>query len=341
MGDAAEKLTEYSQRPDADLDDDEASGAAPDAAVVRLTVPDTAAGRRLDAVLAALLEHHSRTRLARWIDAGRVTVDGRPGVPRDRLHGGEHVVLRVEADPRDTSFAPEPMSLAIVHEDAHLIVLDKPAGLVVHPAAGHWSGTLLNGLLAHDPALAALPRGGIVHRLDKDTTGLMVVARTLEAQTALVRQLQARTVSRHYTAFVVGRAPRAQGTVDAPVGRHPHERTRMAVVPSGKPAVTHWTTIEHGAGWSAIDCRLETGRTHQIRVHLASIGLPLLGDPVYGAPRGVSPALGEALGNFARQALHARHLALLHPATGVEVAWDTPLPEDLAALHTRLHALGL
>jgi 23S rRNA pseudouridine1911/1915/1917 synthase len=226
------------------------------------------------------------------------------------------------------------MALAVVHEDADLIVIDKPAGLVVHPAAGHWSGTLVNGLLAHDPALGAVPRAGIVHRLDKDTTGLMVVARNLAAQTALVRQLQARSVTRRYVAVVVGALP-AAGQVDAPIGRDPRNRLRMAVLDAGKPAVTHYAVAARGHGWSVADCRLETGRTHQIRVHLAHVGHPLLGDPVYG-PRRVSPALAEAVADFSRQALHARHLGLVHPSTGAALAWDSPVPADLTALLDRL-----
>ncbi len=335
--------TEYSQRSGADPDDADLDDAGFDvdgpATVAReAVVPDALAGTRLDAAAAALFDAWSRSRLARWIDAGRVTLDGATATRRTRVDGGERLRVDPEPDPDATAFAPEPMALDIVHEDAALIVLDKAAGCVVHPAAGHWSGTLVNGLLAHDPALRALPRAGIVHRLDKDTTGLMMVARTLEAQTALVRQLQARTVTRRYVAVVVGALPDA-GRVDAPIGRDPRQRLRMAVVPGGKPAVTHYTCVERGDGWSIADCRLETGRTHQIRVHLASIGHPLPADPLYG-PRRLAPALERALAGFARQPLHARHLALDHPQGGGRVAWDRPPPHDLAQLIERLRHGG-
>jgi len=220
--------------------------------------------------------------------------------------------------------------LSIVHEDAAILVLDKPAGLVVHPGSGNWDGTLLNALLHHAPVLAALPRAGIVHRLDKDTSGLMVVAKTPEAQTDLVRQLQARSVRREYAALAVGDLARG-GTVDAPIGRHPTRRTTMAVVASGKPARTHYDVLERFGIATLLACRLETGRTHQIRVHLASLGHPLVGDPAYGRRQPVA---------FARQALHARRLGLLHPLNDVACAWESPLPPDFADLLLRLRAGG-
>jgi 23S rRNA pseudouridine1911/1915/1917 synthase len=237
------------------------------------------------------------------------------------------------------------MALEIVHEDDELLVLNKPAGLVVHPAAGHGDGTLLNALLHHHPALELLPRAGIVHRLDKETTGLMVVAKTLPAQTALVAQLQARNVHREYEAVVVG-LPTGGGRVDAPIGRHPRDRQRMAVVraesPSGKPAVTHYRLIQRFRAHTHLRCLLETGRTHQIRVHMAHINHPLVGDPVYGGrfriPAGMAAERVEALRSFPRQALHARRLALAHPRTGEEVQWEAPLPADMEALLAMLEA---
>jgi len=229
------------------------------------------------------------------------------------------------------------VALPVVFEDAHLLVIDKPAGLVVHPGAGHRGGTLLNGLVAHHPGCADLPRAGIVHRLDKDTSGLMVVAKTLEAQTSLVRQLQARTVSRTYHAVVHG-VLRRSGTVDAPVGRHPVHRTRMAVTGQGKSARTHYTPLRAGDGWTLVECRLETGRTHQIRVHMQSLGFPLIGDPVYGVKH-ASRIIAPALAGFDRQALHATALALLHPRTDAPMRWESPMPADFATLLEKLQAL--
>jgi 23S rRNA pseudouridine1911/1915/1917 synthase len=268
------------------------------------------------------LPQYSRSRLRAWIDAGRVTVDGIAPDPTRKVRGDEHVVVRTVAEPLGASLSPEAISLAIVHEDAALIVVDKPAGLVVHPGAGNRAGTLQNALLHHAPALAAVPRAGIVHRLDKDTTGLLVVAKTIPAQTDLARQLAARSVKREYAALVEGDLARG-GSVDAPIGRHPTRRTTMAVVAKGKPARTHYDVVERLGLATLLACRLETGRTHQIRVHLASLGHPLVGDPAYGK---------RSTLRFARQALHAARLSLVHPVSGALCTWESALPPDFAAL---------
>ena len=291
------------------------------------TVPDACAGLRLDQALSRMFPQYSRTRLARWVLAARVTVDGRASAPRQRLLGGENVTLLPAPDARLAPDRPEDMPLTIVHEDDALIVIDKPAGLVVHPGAANWSGTLLNALLSHEPALQAVPRAGIVHRLDKDTSGLLVVARTLEAQTDLVRQLAARSVRREYLALVHGSVAR-DGTIAAPIGRHPRSRTRMAVVARGRDAVTHYQVLERFSAATLLRCRLETGRTHQIRVHLSSLGHPLVGDPAYGRR-------ASGIG-FARQALHAERLALVHPRSGKKMSWQSDPPADLQQLLAEL-----
>jgi 23S rRNA pseudouridine1911/1915/1917 synthase len=305
-----------------------AIGQAGDGATHALTLPADAAGRRFDAALARALPQFSRARLRAWIDTGRVTVDGRAAAPTAKVRGGEEVVVHAASDPREMAFLPEAIALSIVAEDDALLVVDKPAGLVVHPGSGNWDGTLLNALLHHAPQLAGVPRAGIVHRLDKDTSGLLVVAKTLTAQTALVRQLQARSVTREYLALAAGDI--AQGdTVDAPIGRHPTRRTTMAVVATGKPARTHFDVLERFTVATLLRCRLETGRTHQIRVHLASLGHPLVGDPAYGRTGPVP---------FARQALHAARLALVHPLTGQACAWTSALPRDFEELLSGLRA---
>ncbi|WP_031217695.1 23S rRNA pseudouridine(1911/1915/1917) synthase RluD [Halomonas sp. PBN3] len=297
-------------------------------------VPDAMAGQRLDQAAAELFADFSRERLKAWIKAGELTLDGQVAKPKDKVYGGEWLRLATEVED-DTRFEPEDIPLEVVYEDDQVLVIDKPPGLVVHPAAGNPDGTLLNALLHHDPALAAVPRAGIVHRLDKDTSGLMVVARTLAAQTALVEQLQARTVSREYDAICVG-VMTAGGTVDAPIGRHPKDRKRQAVTASGKPAVTHYRVVERFRAHTHVRCRLETGRTHQIRVHLAHLRYPLVGDPVYGGrlklPAGASSTLKEILRDFPRQALHARKLAFVHPGSGETVSFRAPLPDDLLML---------
>ncbi|WP_424218443.1 23S rRNA pseudouridine(1911/1915/1917) synthase RluD [Azovibrio sp.] len=290
-----------------------------------LWVPEAEAGRRLDQVLAMLLPQYSRNRLQGWIKAGQVLVDGVAELETKRkVRGGESVLLMALPDQEMLAQTPEDIALDVVYEDEMLMVINKPAGMVVHPGSGNWSGTLMNALLHHDPKLAGVPRAGIVHRLDKDTSGLLVVAKTLESQTDLVRQLQARTVKREYFAVTIGEL-RGKGTVEAPVGRHPVQRTKMAVVPGGKPAITHYRVQARYAGATLVCCRLETGRTHQIRVHMAALGHPLLGDPVYG--RSV-----ESLPAFTRQALHAARLGLLHPASGESLSWEITLPDDMVRL---------
>jgi 23S rRNA pseudouridine1911/1915/1917 synthase len=296
--------------------------------LLRVVVPKEAAGGRLDAVLAQLLPDFSRSRLAKWIDGGRATLDGKIVTPKTKVRGGEAIEVATEPDPTEAAFKPEAIAFHLVHEDNSIVVIDKAAGLVVHPAAGNWSGTLLNGLLHRYPDLAGVPRAGIVHRLDKDTSGLMVVARTLRAQTELVRQLQARTVKRHYFAVVQG-VPARDGRIDAPIGRHTRDRMRMAVVENGKPAITHYKVITRFARHALVECKLETGRTHQIRVHMAHIGHPLVADPVYGRVEHAGPLLTEAARSLNRQALHAAQLALIHPDSGEEIMWRSDLPADI------------
>ncbi|MFC7516623.1 RluA family pseudouridine synthase [Herbaspirillum sp. GCM10030257] len=313
-------------------DGDDEEGATPDVAPIELKLTPEFCGVRLDKALSQLVPEYSRSRLQQWMDNGFVTVDGQPAKGKTLALGDETIVVHPQAAPEDTAFTPEAMSLSILHEDAELMIIDKPAGLVVHPAAGNWSGTLLNGLLHHFPAISGVPRAGIVHRLDKETSGLMVVAKTLQAQTDLVRQLQARTVKREYLALVWG-SPQISGKIDAAIGRHPRDRIKMAVTDnaSAKPAVTHYQKIATGTldgrPVSLVRCQLETGRTHQIRVHMQSIGFTLVGDPLYGKPH-LAPV-------FPRQALHAYRLGLIHPATGKDCEWQSVLPEDFAGLLMR------
>jgi 23S rRNA pseudouridine1911/1915/1917 synthase len=297
-------------------------------------VPFDLGGQRLDQVAAQLFPEHSRSRLAGWIKDGRLTVDGAVLRPKDVVHAGSRLALEVQLEAQG-EWKAQDIELDIVYEDEHILVIDKPAGLVVHPAAGHQDGTLLNALLHHVPHLANVPRAGIVHRLDKDTTGLMVVAKTLEAHTNLVAQLQARSVSRIYEAIVVGVIV-AGGKIDAPISRHGVMRQKMAVVSTGKQAISHYRVLERFRSHTHTRVKLETGRTHQIRVHMSHIGFPLVGDPVYGGrfriPPGASPTLVESLRDFPRQALHARFLELDHPATGERMKWESPLPDDFTWL---------
>ncbi|VAW78202.1 Ribosomal large subunit pseudouridine synthase D [hydrothermal vent metagenome] len=297
-------------------------------------IPEQAAGRRLDQVLAELFPQYSRSRLQQWTKQGKVLLDGKSATVRQRVLGGETVEVRAELQ-EEGVVEPQAIALDIVYQDEQVLVINKPAGLVVHPAVGNRSGTLQNGLLYLYPDLATVPRAGIVHRLDKDTSGLMVVARTLVAHTSLVGQLQAHSVSREYLALV-HTVLTAGGTVDAPIGRHPKDRLRMAVVESGRPAISHYRVLERFAAHTLVQVRLETGRTHQIRVHMAHIHCPLVGDPVYGGrpriPRGASEQLREALHGFRRQALHARRLAFLHPGSGERVSWEAEPPEDFSTL---------
>jgi len=301
---------------------------------LRAEIPADVAGQRFDQILPGMFQGYSRAHLAGEVKSGRIRLDGREVPPRTRVRGGEEVEWnRVEAP--ILGDRPQSMDLDVVFEDADLLVIDKPAGLVVHPGAGNRDGTLLNVLLSHDPKLAQLPRAGIVHRLDKDTSGLLVVARTLPAQTALVATLAARDIHRRYAAIVNG-VPVAGGTVDAPLDRHPTDRLRRAVREGGRPAVTHYRVREKFRAHALLQCELESGRTHQIRVHMAHAGWPLVGDPLYGRglrlPRGATPALADALRGFKRQALHAEHLAFAHPVTGEALAFDAEPPRDFLDL---------
>ncbi len=297
-----------------------------------LTVPADMAGLRLDQALAKLLPEHSRSRIANWVKSEQVRVQGGAAKPKQKVWGGERIEIDAAPTPEVTAYRAEALALDIVHEDDELIVLDKPAGLVVHPGSGNWQGTMLNALLHHADALAALPRAGIVHRLDKDTSGLLVVAKTLQAHTSLVRQLQERSVTRLYCAFVHGAVDRP-GEVDAPIGRHPTQRTRMAIVSAGRSARTRYRPVERYSCATRLECQLDTGRTHQIRVHLTSIGHPLIGDPVYksGAQRPLPPEV-----NLQRQALHAMKLELDHPRSGVRMRWHSRLPADLRLILQQL-----
>ena len=301
---------------------------------LRAEIPADLAGQRFDQILPRLFRDYSRAHLAAEVKAGRITLDGGNVPPRTMIRGGETVEWQRAEEPA-IGDQPEAIDLAVIFEDEHLIVLDKPAGLVVHPGAGNRTGTLLNALLHHDPGLVRIPRAGIVHRLDKDTSGLLVVARSLPAHTALTRMLAAREIHRRYAAVVDG-VPVAGGTVDAPIDRHPTDRLRRAVREGGRPAVTHYRVRERFRAHALLQCELESGRTHQIRVHMAHAGFPLVGDPLYGKglrlPRGATPGLAEMLRGFRRQALHAERLAFAHPVTGAALAFDADPPMDLLDL---------
>jgi 23S rRNA pseudouridine1911/1915/1917 synthase len=299
-----------------------------------LTLPSAAAGQRLDQALVTALPQYSRSLLARWVRDGDVSVDGKPARPRDRMRGGETVTVAAPLE-RDDGVAAEDLPLDVIYQDPALIVVNKPAGLVVHPGAGHRAHTLQNALLGHAPELVRVPRAGLVHRLDKETSGLLLVARTPEAHTRLVAALAARTIGRAYLAVCAG-VPTGGGRIEHPIGRHRNQRTRMAVRADGRQAVTHYRVEERFRAHALLRVQLETGRTHQIRVHLAHIGHPVVGDPVYGARRGAaagaSPQLAAVLAAFRRQALHAHRLHFEHPMDGRPLEFEAPIPQDMAAL---------
>jgi len=299
------------------------------------TILEQSRGQRLDQVLAELFSDYSRSRIQQWIRNGKVTVDGKIiSRPREKVQGGEIVIIETELDV-EVSWQGENIAIDIVHEDDDIIVVNKAAGMVVHPAAGNWNSTLVNALLYHHPELEQLPRAGIVHRLDKDTTGLMVVAKTLQAHAHLVNELQTRQVNRQYLCLVNG-CFTAGGTVEQPIGRHPVRRKQMAVIASGKPAITHYRIEQRFAQYSFLRVKLETGRTHQIRVHMSWLKHPLVGDPVYGGrlrlPSGASEDFIAMLRGFNRQALHATELGLIHPKTLQAVSWQAEIPLDMQQL---------
>ncbi|MBA6289644.1 23S rRNA pseudouridine(1911/1915/1917) synthase RluD [Colwellia sp. MB3u-4] len=301
----------------------------------RDTVPESCLGKRFDQTLAVMFPDYSRSRLKEWILAGHITVDGLVvDRPREKMFGGEEVAIDTQVE-SEVRFQAQDLPLNIVYEDDDILVINKPAGFVVHPGAGNPDGTVLNALLHHCPQLDVVPRAGIVHRLDKDTTGLMVVAKTIAAQTNLVESLQAREITREYEAIASG-IMTAGGLVDQPIGRHATKRTHMAVTFSGRPSVTHYRVMEKFRLHTRLRLRLETGRTHQIRVHMAHITHALAGDPVYGGrprpPKNASEELREMLQQFKRQALHAAMLSLYHPITGVQMTWHADVPEDMVAL---------
>jgi 23S rRNA pseudouridine1911/1915/1917 synthase len=298
------------------------------------TVPEQLAGLRLDQALARMFPEYSRSRLKEWLLSGAIVVDGGSWRPRDAVKGGEVVEFEPQPEP-EVRADPEPIMLDIAYEDEQLLVVDKPAGLVVHPGAGNPGGTLMNGLLHHAPQLEAVPRAGIIHRIDKDTTGLLLIAKTLPAHTALTRQLADRSIAREYLAVCCG-VLTGGGTIDEPIARHPVDRKRMSVQQDGKPAVTHFKVLERFRAHTYVSVKLETGRTHQIRVHFAWRRNPLVGDPVYGGrlalPAGASDALIETLRRFKRQALHATRLSFAHPSSGESVSIEAPLPDDFERL---------
>ncbi len=301
---------------------------------LQTAIPEECRAMRLDQALAHCFPEHSRSRLTQWVKSGHVRVDGKSSEPKAKVHGGEEIIICASVLAQSDE-QPENIHLDIIYEDESLLVINKPAGLVVHPAAGNRQGTLLNALLYHDANLSTLPRAGIVHRLDKDTTGLMVVAKTLTAHTSLVAALQQREIARGYVALV-GVEVIAGATIDEPIGRHPHQRTKMAVTHQGKEARTHFKCLKRYHGFTLLDVKLETGRTHQIRVHLSHKGYPIVGDSTYGwrykVPPKSSPELQQALLAFKRQALHARTLSLVHPVTKQTLSWQAPIPQDFAAL---------
>lgn len=307
-----------------------------DATDISLTIPHHLGGSRLDVALQKLLPDYSRSRLQAWIKDGQVTLDGAASTAKTKVWGGESIKVIAQAKPETQAFLPENIPLDVIYEDDAILVINKPAGMVVHPAAGNWSGTLLNALLFYVPSLKDVPRAGIVHRLDKETSGLLVVAKTIAAQTHLVRQLQARTVKREYRAIVWGQLWK-NGTVNQPIGRDPRARTKMAINKMGKPAITHYEILERFSVQTYLRCNLETGRTHQIRVHMQHLKAPLVGDPVYGYKnivpiRAMTQTLRDAVADFHRQALHAIKLGLIHPTTEEFIEWQIELPDDMKML---------
>jgi 23S rRNA pseudouridine1911/1915/1917 synthase len=302
--------------------------------ILTAIIPDEMAGMRLDQVLSQLFSDYSRSKLQTWIKAGRVTVNGQSPTIRKKIDGGEQVQLNAEPEAILTC-EPENIGLEIIFEDKALLIVNKPAGLVVHPGAGNWTGTLQNALLYHYPSLNVLPRAGIIHRIDKDTSGLLMIAKTLAAHHHLTDQLQARTIEREYLAIVRGWMT-AGGTIDQPIGRHPHDRIRYAVNDKGKTAITHYWLVQHFKRHSLVRVKLETGRTHQIRVHMQHLHYPLVGDPLYGGnfqlPADCNELLAIQLRAFKRQALHATKLGLIHPFTDQKMIWKQPLPTDMQTL---------
>ncbi len=303
-------------------------------------VPIESGGLRLDQALAKLMPEYSRSRLQEWVLQGQITLNGATATSKQKVWGGENLYVTPQSNPADQPYLAEDITLDIVYEDSSIIVINKPVGLVVHPGSGNWQGTLLNALLHHDLALGDVPRAGIVHRLDKDTSGLLVVAKTLIAQTALVRQLQERSVRREYLALAHGDIERG-GRVDQPIDRHPSQRTKMAVVEGGKPAVTHYSIVESFPGCTLLRCKLETGRTHQIRVHMAYLHHPLVGDHIYikGAQK-CPPTMRAVLMGFPRQALHAERLGLEHPETGEWMEWQVDTPDDMQQLLKKVREIA-
>ncbi|RZO81009.1 MAG: 23S rRNA pseudouridine(1911/1915/1917) synthase RluD [Litorivicinaceae bacterium] len=306
-------------------------------------VPLEESGSRIDQVLARLMPDYSRARLTQWLTEGQILIDGAARKPKNKVFGGEKIVVNAELEPQ-IDWSAENIPLDLVHVDHDLIIVNKPAGLVVHPGHGNPSGTLVNALLSQFPELEEIPRAGIVHRLDKETSGVLAVARSLKAQANLVKQLKDRSMSRQYVALVYGH-PNKEGTIDAPMDRHRLQRTKMAVVYSGKPAVTHYRVTETTAHCAWVQVKLESGRTHQIRVHMMHIGHPLIGDPVYRQGR---PGLGRAavatrdlIDQFPRQALHAQLLGLKHPSTVEMVQFEVPMAQDLAELHAQLKVVDV
>lgn len=303
-------------------------------AILTAQVPFEYAGMRLDQILVELFPDYSRNKLQTWIKSGRVTVNAQQIKAKDRLEGGEAIILDAEAE-EVTEYIAEDIPLDIIYEDNDILIVNKPAGLVVHPGAGNWTGTLQNALLFYLPDAVTIPRSGIVHRIDKDTSGLLMIAKTLAAHHSLVEQLQAREIHREYLAITIGRMT-GGSTLDEPIGRHPTDRKKFAVREGGKPAITHYRVLERFLRNTLIQVKLETGRTHQIRVHMAHLRMPLVGDPMYSGrfqmPKDCGAELEKVLRHFKRQALHAEKLGLIHPQTGEYMEWQQAMPDDMQQL---------